>query len=76
VERHVDDTHFNPVKHGYVAAVRDWPYSTFHVYVRNGWLSEDWGCKGQEGTFREAVGVPSSPEPTQLTRSGDQRTDA
>src|SRR3974390_1446199 len=29
-ERHVDYIHFNPVKHGYVTRVRDWPYSSFH----------------------------------------------
>jgi putative transposase len=30
---HVDYIHFNPVKHGWVQAVRDWPYSTFHRWV-------------------------------------------
>ena len=34
--------HFNPVKHGLVARVRDWPYSSFHHYVRRGVLPEDW----------------------------------
>ena len=28
--RHVDYIHFNPVKHGHVTRVRDWPYSSFH----------------------------------------------
>jgi putative transposase len=41
-ERHVDYIHFNPVKHGLVARVRDWPYSSFHRYVRRGLLPEDW----------------------------------
>jgi len=36
LEKHVDYIHFNPVKHGYVDRVRDWPYSTFHRYVRSG----------------------------------------
>jgi len=27
---HMDYTHYNPVKHGLVDRVRDWPYSTFH----------------------------------------------
>ena len=40
--RHVDYVHFNPVKHGLVARVRDWPYSSFHRYVRSGLLPEDW----------------------------------
>jgi putative transposase len=42
-ERHVDYIHFNPVKHGYVARVADWPYSSFHRYVREGLLPMDWG---------------------------------
>ena len=41
--RHVDYIHFNPVKHGLVTRVRDWPYSTFHRYVERGVLAPDWG---------------------------------
>jgi putative transposase len=41
-ERHVDYIHFNPVKHGLVRRVRDWPHSSFHRYVRGGLLPEDW----------------------------------
>ena len=40
---HVEYIHFNPVKHGLVKQVRDWPWSSFHQYVRRGWLAEDWG---------------------------------
>jgi putative transposase len=46
-ERHVDYIHFNPVKHGLVTSVRDWPHSSFHRYVRRGLLPEDWA-----GDFR------------------------
>jgi putative transposase len=42
-ERHVDYIHYNPVKHGYVTRVCDWPYSSFHRYVKNGLLPADWG---------------------------------
>ncbi len=42
-ERHIDYIHFNPVKHSLVARVRDWPYSSFHRYVRHGILPVDWG---------------------------------
>ena len=42
-ERHMDYIHFNPVKHGYVQQVRDWPHSTFHRYVREGAYAMDWG---------------------------------
>ncbi|MGA7489696.1 MAG: transposase [Xanthobacteraceae bacterium] len=41
--RHVDYIHYNPVKHGLVSRARDWPYSSFHRYVRQGVLPEDWG---------------------------------
>jgi len=39
--RHVDSIHINPVKHGYVKKVADWPYSSFHQYVRLGILPVD-----------------------------------
>jgi putative transposase len=52
--RHVDYVHYNPVKHGYVERAVDWPFSTFHQYVRRGWLTEDWGCAGDvQGDFGE-----------------------
>jgi putative transposase len=44
--RHLDYIHWNPVKHGYVPNVVDWPYSSFHKYVKMGWYPENWG--GQE----------------------------
>lgn len=28
--QHLDDLHFNPVKHGYVDQVINWEYSSFH----------------------------------------------
>ena len=40
--KHVECIHWNSVKHGYVARVRDWPYSSFHRYVRQGWYPLDW----------------------------------
>jgi putative transposase len=51
LERHVAYIHFNPVKHGCVARVCDWPHSSFHRYVARGWLPSDWG-----GDVRESVG--------------------
>lgn len=38
--------HYNPVKHGWVASPMEWPYSTFHGYVRKGWLDVNWGQRG------------------------------
>ncbi|MDQ2962677.1 MAG: transposase [Pseudomonadota bacterium] len=43
-QRHVDYIHFNPVRHGYVKNVRDWPYSSFHRYVRQRLLPSDWSA--------------------------------
>jgi putative transposase len=40
--RHVDYVHYNPVKHRLVTRVRDWPHSSFHLYVRRGVLPQDW----------------------------------
>ena len=40
---HLDYIHFNPVKHGLVSEVADWPYSTFRRYVREGVYPEGWG---------------------------------
>ena len=40
--RHVDYVHVNPLKHGHVKRVQDWPYSTFHHYVAQGVYPVDW----------------------------------
>lgn len=42
-KQHLDYIHWNPVKHGWVKSVKDWPHSSFHRYVREGIYSEDWG---------------------------------
>ena len=58
-ERHVDYIHYNPVKHGLVARVIDWPHSSFHRYVRHGILPMDWAgdAGGRAQDFGErAVG--------------------
>jgi len=39
---HMDYIHINPVKHGLVKNVHDWPYSTFHKYVFLGVYPHDW----------------------------------
>ncbi|MDA9475618.1 transposase [Bradyrhizobium sp. CCBAU 65884] len=40
--RHVEYCYYNPVKHGHVSRVCDWPYSSFHRDVRAELLPEDW----------------------------------
>jgi putative transposase len=46
LRRHVDYIYWNPVKHGLVARVADWPHSTFHRDVRLGLYPRDWGGDG------------------------------
>lgn len=41
-QKHIDYIHYNPVKHGLVKKVSDWPYSTFHRYATQGVYGEDW----------------------------------
>jgi putative transposase len=50
-ERHVDYVHFNPVKHKLVSRACEWPYSSFHVYVRRGLLPADWAGDVEEPTM-------------------------
>ena len=58
--QHVDYLHWNPVKHGYVGKVKDWPYSSFHRYVKRGLLPLDWGSTmplSDGDTFGERMGA-------------------
>lgn len=43
----MDYTHYNPVKHGWVQQVADWPFSTFHRYV-GAVYPQDWGGQKEE----------------------------
>src|SRR3990172_2800833 len=39
---HMDYVHINPVKHGLVKRVADWPHSTFHRLAKAGIYPSDW----------------------------------
>jgi putative transposase len=39
----LDYIHYNPVKHGLVQTVSDWPWSSFHRYVKMGYYETNWG---------------------------------
>lgn len=41
-QAHMDYVHINPLKHGLVTRVSDWPYSTFHRLVERGVYPADW----------------------------------
>jgi len=43
--------HYNPVKHGYVQQAKDWQYSSFHKYVKNGYYDNNWGMSEKEIDF-------------------------
>ena len=50
---HMDYVHFNPVKHGWVEQVSDWPYSTFHLLVKQGVYSSDWAGGENDKLYRD-----------------------
>jgi len=52
---HMEYIHYNPVKHGLVAAPKDWEYSSFHRYVRQGTYRRQWGA-GHEIDFQRTTG--------------------
>ena len=45
-QNHVEYIHYNPIKHGLANSAIEWPYSSFHNYVKNGLYSADWGSNG------------------------------
>ena len=53
LQRHADYIHYNPVKHGLVSNVKDWPHSTFDKYVEHGMVDKNWGGYDENGMFGE-----------------------
>ena len=45
LKRCVDYVHWNPVKHGLARRVADYPWSSFHRYVRLGEYAGNWGVE-------------------------------
>jgi len=43
-DAHLDYIHFNPVKHGWVPRVAEWPHSSFHRFVRLGLYQPEWAA--------------------------------
>ena len=56
---HVNYIHYNPVKHGLVRCPHNWPYSSFHRWVKDGYYRADWLCDC-------AGGLPEPPDFTDL----------
>ena len=40
LQRHVDYIHYNPVKHELVENIEDWPWSTYHKYIRENYYPD------------------------------------
>lgn len=53
--KHIEYIHYNPVKHGLAKAPKDWEYSSFHRYVREGVYDLEWGA-GENIMFDDAIG--------------------
>jgi len=47
LRQHVNYVHINPVKHGYAAQAKQWPYSSIHRYIRQGRLPPDWPAEAE-----------------------------
>ena len=43
MQHHIEYIHYNPVKHGHINQVKDWPHSSFHQYVKQDIFPKDWG---------------------------------
>jgi putative transposase len=43
LHNHIDYIHYNPVKHGLVKNVTDWPWSSFHKFLKLGFYPSGWG---------------------------------
>ena len=43
---HMDYIHYNPVKHGYASAPREWKWSSFNRWVNKGGYEPGWGANG------------------------------
>lgn len=54
---HVDYVHFNPVKHGCVPRVMDWPYSTFRRLVEAAAYPRDW-VGGVDAPYGDSTNKP------------------
>ena len=50
---HVDYVHINPLKHGLVKQVADWPHSSFHRLVEAGVYPADWAGETDDAIIVE-----------------------
>ena len=55
-KNHFDYIHYNPVKHRLAKAPKDWQYSSFYRYVREGIYKLDWGAQHDITSHNAIVG--------------------
>jgi putative transposase len=82
--RHVEYCYINPLKHGLVTRVCDWPDSSFHRDVRAGIFPLDWAgdseaggisaSESDRGSCPERRITPSANPPYESDRVNDPRT--
>ena len=48
LQNHLDYVHINPVKHDHVIRASEWPYSSIHRYIRQGFMTPDWACAPED----------------------------
>lgn len=53
LSRHIDYIHFNPVKHGLVAELREWQWSSFRSFVEDGYYGPEWSLTEKDGRKAE-----------------------
>jgi len=44
LNKHIDYIHYNPVKHGHTTHPADWPHSSIHRFIEQGFVPADWGA--------------------------------
>lgn len=52
LQNHIDYIHYNPLKHSLVKTVEEWPWSTYHKFVKNGFYNHR-VLKDFDGDFGE-----------------------
>ncbi|MBL7107096.1 MAG: transposase [Phycisphaerae bacterium] len=52
LQNHVDYIHYNPLKHNLVKTLEDWPWSTYHKFVKQGFYKHR-VLKDFDGNFGE-----------------------
>ncbi len=52
LNRHIDYIHYNPIKHGLVENLEDWPWSTYHRYIRDGYYNDSRKLETIEDDFQ------------------------